>query len=130
MQASIYNIKPFDANYGTKIQFNWGGNLVFAYRCIIVDNDDPDLNNPIYDQYVTSMKLEHDLDPTKTEEGKSFYNNKKYIAYITVFDDKGNESELQTFGQLFQCIKTPIFEFINIANNGVINASSYTFQMK
>lgn len=130
MQASIYRIKPFDAKNGTTIKFSWSGNRAFGNRCIIVREDDSKMINPIYDNQIASMKLEHTIDLSKIKADNPLVNGEKYIAFITVFDEKGNESDIQSLGQLFLCLQTPTFEFINISNNEVIDSSSYDFQVK
>lgn len=123
MQASIYNIEPFDIEKGTTIKFSWTGNQVFGNRCIILDNE---TNEEVYNHYIDSYKLEHTLD---LSEVKGMVNGKKYVAFITVFDQDGNESDTQTMGQVFLCLKTPVFEFINVAEGQTLAASSYGFQL-
>lgn len=126
MQASIYTIEPFDANVGTTIRFAWSGNQAFGNRCIILDNE---TNEEIYNHYIDSFRLEHDIDLTQIIEGQSLTNGKKYIAFITVFDKDGNESELQSFGTLFLCLKTPEFAFSNVVQDQILASSKYNFQL-
>lgn len=126
MQASIYKIKPFDAEIGTTITFSWTGNQVFGNRCIILDNE---TNEEVYNYYIDSHKLEHTLDLSQISEGK-LINGKIYIAYITVYDKDGNESDRQTMGQIFLCLKTPIYNFTNIIEGQILDSSSYGFQLE
>lgn len=123
MQVSIYNIEPFDVNVGTTIKFSWTGNQVFGNKCIILDNE---TNEEVYNHYIDSYKLEHILDLSKI---KGMVNGKKYVAFITVFDQDGNESDLQTMGQVFLCLKTPEYKFINVTEGQTLAASSYGFQL-
>lgn len=125
MQASIYKIKPFDAEVGTTITFSWSGNQVFGNRCVILDNE---TNEEVYNYPIYSHKLEHTLDLSRVYEGK-LVNGKKYIAYITVYDKDGNESDRQTMGQIFLCLKTPEYSFTNVIEGQILDSSSYGFQL-
>lgn len=118
MQATIYNISPFDALIGTTIKFSWSGNQIFKNRCIIKNND---TNEIVYDKTIDSFKYEHPIDLTTA----TLKNGEKYNAYITVFDRENKESDIQSIGKSFLCLKTPIFTFNNISPNQVIAASSY-----
>lgn len=121
-QATIYKITPFDADLGYSIKFSWNGNQVFKNRCIIRENES---NNVIYDETVSSFKLEHNIDLSKSQ----LRNGGKYIAYITVFDKDGNESQIQPIGTPFLCLKKPIFQFSNIIDGQSISSSSYEFSL-
>ena len=114
---------------GTIIKFSWAGNQVKGNRCIIIDGDTMDFSKPIYDNYIESMRLEHQIDLRKIITGRQLVNGKQYLAYITVFDSNGTESEMQTVGKQFLCLKTPVFKFSNIKNDGssVVDSSSYEF---
>lgn len=120
MQATIYNITPFDASVGTTIRFAWNGNLVYHNRCIIRTNE---TNETVYDNKISSLKLEHTIDLSKA----SLQNGVKYRVYITVFDAYGNESDEQSVGQFCYCLKTPIFVFHNLEKDQTVENSSYNF---
>lgn len=122
IQATIYNISPFDAAIGTTIKFNWAGSQVFKNRCVIKDNAS---GATVYDNTVASFKLEHTIDLSKA----TLKNGSKYVAYITVFDKDDNESDLQSMGQIFLCLKTPVFKFKNIVDGQVLASSGYEFQL-
>ena len=108
MQASIYNIEPFDVAIGTTIKFSWTGNQVIKNKCIILDHD---TNTEVYNNVIDSYRLEHTLDLTKIN---GMVNGKKYVAFITVFDQYGDESDIQTSGRIFLCLKTPTYKFSNV----------------
>lgn len=120
MQATIYNITPFDATVGTTIRFGWNGNQIYKNRCIIKTNE---TNEVVYDKTIDSLKLEHTIDLTNA----SLQNGVKYVAYITVFDAYNVESDMQSVGQFFICLKTPIFTFSNLIENQTVENSSYNF---
>lgn len=122
MQVTIYKISPFDAEIGTTINFSWRGNQVFKNRCIIKDND---TNETVYDNTITSFKLEHSIDLTLA----TLINGRSYNAYITVFDEAGMESDIQSLGSPFICLKTPVFQFSNISDGQIIASSSYSFNL-
>lgn len=122
MQASIYKILPFDASLGTTIKFAWNGNQVLKNRCIIRENE---TNKLVYDNTITSYTLEHPIDLTRLKTALT--NGKKYNAYITVFDKSGIESDLQSPGSAFLCLKTPVFHFVQIEKTLV--SSTHTFSL-
>lgn len=123
MQAIIYNITPFDADIGTTIKFIWNGNQVFKNRCIIKKND---TNEIVYDNTVDSFKLEHEIDLSLA----NLINGQKYNVFITVFDKENNESDIQSLGMSCLCLKTPIFQFKDIADGQIIASSSYEFSLE
>lgn len=120
MQAIIYKILPFDAESGTTIKFMWNGNQVFKNRCIIKNNETTEI---VYDNTITSFKLEHTIDLSQV----TLENGVKYEAFITVFDRDNNESDIQPLGNSFICLKTPVFQFINLSEGQTIKSSSYEF---
>ncbi|MCI9636946.1 MAG: hypothetical protein HFG77_11235 [Hungatella sp.] len=122
MQATIYKITPFDADSGYSVKFAWNGNQVFKNRCIIRESESGKL---IYDQTVSSFKLEHNIDLSKSQ----LKNGGKYTAYITVFDKDGNESQIQPIGTQFLCLKKPVFQFSNAVDGQTIASSSYEFSL-
>lgn len=122
MQANIYQIIPFDAAVGTIIRFSWNGNQVFKNRCIIREDN---TNQIVYDNTVDNFKYEHIIDLSKA----TLENGMRYNAYITVFDKDNVESEIQQLGMPFLCLKTPVFEFVNIVDGQVIESSSYQFSL-
>lgn len=122
IQATIYSISPFDATIGTTIKFNWAGSQVFKNRCVIKDNAS---DETVYDNTIASFKLEHTIDLSKAK----LKNGSKYNAYITVFDKDDNESDLQSMGQIFLCLKTPVFNFKNVVDGQVLASSGYEFQL-
>lgn len=113
MQAIIYDISPFDASIGTTIKFSWNGNQFFKNRCILRENES---NTVVYDHTIETFKQEHNIDLAKA----TLQNGKKYNAYITVFDKENQESDLQSIGKSFLCLKTPVFTFSNIQHGGKI----------
>lgn len=123
MQASIYNIVPFDVSIGTTIKFSWTGNQVVKNKCIILDHE---TNTEVYNNVINSYRLEHTLDLSKIN---GMVNGKRYVAFITVFDQYGNESDIQTSGRVFLCLKTPIYKFSNVKEGDTLAASSYGFQL-
>ena len=123
MQAIIYQILPFDATVGATIKFKWDGNQVFKNRCIIRNND---TNEVVYDNTVESFKLEHVIDLSLA----TLINGQSYVAYITVFDQSGAESDIQPMGSQFLCLTTPIFRFSNVTDGQTISASSYAFALE
>lgn len=125
MQASIYNIEPFDVNVGTTIKFGWTGNRAVRNRCIIIDYE---TDVEVYDHCIDSYKLEHTIDLTHVN---GMVNGGKYVAFITVFDQYGNESDIQTKinGRVFLCLKTPTYKFSNVKDGDTLAASSYGFQL-
>lgn len=118
MQAAIYSIPPFDASIGTTIRFSWNGNQAFKNRCLIRDNE---TNATVYDNTITTFQFEHPIDITKAV----LENGKKYHVYLTVFDKNDVESDPQSTGTLFYCLKTPVFRFKNITDGQMLQASSY-----
>lgn len=124
MQAVIYKILPFDALIGTTIRFSWSGNQVFKNRCIIKNNE---TDVTVYDNTVPSFRLEHTIDLTKTI--LPLENGVKYKAFITVFDKNDRESDLQSLGTAFLCLKTPVLEFLDLTDGETIASSSYTFSL-
>lgn len=123
MQAIIYDISPFDASVGTIIKFSWNGNQFFKNRCVIRENES---NTIVYDNTIETFKQEHNIDLAKA----TLQNGKKYNAYITVFDKENQESDLQSIGKSFLCLKTPVFTFSNIQHGGKIESSSFKFELK
>lgn len=123
MQASIYKITPFDSSVGTTIKFSWSGNQAFKNRCIIRDNE---TNQVVYDNTIDSFKLEHPIDLTQAK----LVNGTKYLAYLTVFDSDGNESDIQSLGTAFLCLTTPTFQFSGLSDNQTISSSNYTFSLE
>lgn len=121
MQAQIYKITPFDASNGTTIKFAWYGNQAFKNRCIIKTNDTN--QTTVYDKTIETFKLEHTIDL----ESATLENGKTYLAYITVFDNEDNESDIQAIGEKFMCLKTPVFVFTNIIEDQVVSSSNYEF---
>lgn len=122
MQVVIHKISPFDALIETSIKFSWNGNQVFKNRCIIKENE---TNSVVYDNTVDSFKLEHVIDLSKA----TLENGKRYNAFITVFDKDGIESDIQSLGESFLCLKTPIFCFSDIIDGQSISSSSYEFHL-
>lgn len=122
MQASIYSILPFDASLGTTIKFAWNGNQVFKNRCIIKKND---TNEVVYDNTITSFKLEHEIELSKA----SFVNGERYHAFIIVYDKDNIASDIQSLGANFLCLKTPTFTFTNLSEGQVIATSAYDFNL-
>ena len=123
MQTTIYQIKPFDAEIGATIKFSWSGEQVFKNRCIIKDNETDVI---VYDNTISTFKMEHVIDLSKA----ALENGKRYNAYITVFDSKDVESDMQPIGQSFLCLKTPTFQFIGISDGQVLGSSTYNFQLE
>lgn len=122
IQATIYPITPIDAEVGGIIKFSWQGNQAFKNRCIIKENE---TNDVVYDKTIETFKYEHSIDLTVA----ALENGKKYNAFITVFDKDNNESDIQSIGASFLCLKTPSFSFGNISDDSVISSSSYTFTL-
>ena len=122
MQASIYNIPPFDAAIGTAIRFAWNGNQIFKNRCIIKNNETEEI---VYDHTIESFKYEHPVDLSLA----NLINGVKYNAFITVFDKDNLESDIQPVGKTFLCLALPLFRFTNLSEGQVISASSYTFNL-
>lgn len=115
--AIIHTISPFDATKGATIGFTWNGNQIYKVRCIIKENES---NSTVFDSTVDSMKQQFELGGTS-----GLSNGKYYIAYITVFDIDGTESEQQSIGTPFYCYTTPTFD-LSISENDVIKASVYS----
>lgn len=119
MQATIYKILPFDAAVGTTIKFNWTGNQALKNRCIIKNNDTGEV---VYDQTIVTRELSHTLLVSQS----SLENGVKYSAYITVFDKDNNESDIQSIGTQFLCLKTPTFQ-LSVTEGQVIESTSAAF---
>ena len=122
MQATIYPIDPFDASIGTTIKFNWNGDKINKNRCIIKDME---TNESVYDNTIFNemYKMEHTIDLSLA----NLVNGKKYYAYLTIVDVNGVESDLQTMGQPFLCLKTPEFRFENIVPGYTLQYSTGEF---
>lgn len=122
IQATIYPITPIDAEVGGIIKFSWQGNQAFKNRCIIKESD---TGTVVYDKTIETFKYEHSIDLTVA----TLVNGTRYDAYITVFDIDDVESDVQSLGEPFLCLKTPVFSFANITEGAVISSSSYTFAL-
>lgn len=123
MKGSIYSIAPFDASRGTTIRFSWNGNLAKGNRCTIYSNDD--MSSPIYNQQIDTYRLDHTIDLSKMEPGKSLINGNQYLVFITVIDINDEETELD--GSIFYCFSSPTFGFENISYGETINSVEYRF---
>lgn len=123
MQATIYNIIPFDAMIGTTVKFSWSGDQVFKNRCMIKDNG---TNETVYDNTIDDFKLEHHIDLSKA----NLVNGNSYNLFITVFDKNNVESDIQPLGSSFICLKTPTFNFTNIIDGQIISSSSCGFSLE
>ena len=127
MQASIYPITPFDATKGGTITFKWTGNQATANRCLIKNNKTQDI---IYNQTIDTFKLEHFVDPTKTENGQQFVNGEQYVAYIYVTYKESDENYVESEEsnlERFYCFADPEFGFTNIENGQVLDTTTYEF---
>lgn len=122
MQATIYPISPFDALNGATIKFGWNGERINKNRCIIRDAETNEIayDNTVYNEM---FKMEHVIDLSVA----SLKNGRKYYAYLTVIDMNNIESDIQTMGQPFICLKTPEFYFENIFTNYVLQSSNGEF---
>lgn len=117
MYATIHPISPFSAIAGTNIQFTWNGNQIFKVRCLIKDNESGDT---VYDNTVSMMKQYY---PLPSDSG--LVNGRYYVAFITVFDIDGVESDVQSIGTPFYCLSTPTFS-LSISDGDVIRSSTYS----
>lgn len=129
MQASIYPITPFDATKGGTITFKWTGNQAIANRCVIQNNK---TQTVVYDQTVSSFKLEHFVDPTLVNDGEQLVNGEQYVAYIYI-TYKENEQDVeseQSERQMFFCFADPEFGFTNIIDEQILNTTTYEFLFK
>lgn len=104
----IPTILPFDPNYAIKIEFVYNDNQAFKNRAVITNAD---TNAIIYDETITSMRLEHEMPANTLSPGK-------YYIQIQVFDEDGNSSLLSDM-TLFYCFITPTVYFRNITNGMV-----------
>jgi len=126
LQASIYPITPFDATKGGTITFKWTGNQAIANRCVIHNNK---TQTVVYDQTVSSFKLEHFVDPALVNDGEQLVNGEQYVAYIYIIY-KENEQEVESEPserQMFFCLADPEFRFTNIIDEQTLNTTTYEF---
>lgn len=116
MQAIIHKIEPFDAAAGTMVRFTWKGNQIFQVRCVVKENE---TGVTVYDQTVDSMK------PTfAIPVSSGLANGGYYVAYITVFDRDGVQSQIQNIGTPFYCFTAPQFS-LSISEGDIIRTSSF-----
>lgn len=116
MYAIIHSIAPFDSAQGTVIHFTWSGNQIYGVRCLIKQNE---TGEAVFDSTAPSMKQSFTV-PVNS----GLVNGCCYVAYITVLDVDGNESDLQNIGTPFYCFSTPSFA-LSIKAEDVIRSSTY-----
>lgn len=139
MQASILPIKPFDANTGTVINFEYQGNSVIAIRCIIKENTAEatvkyDGTYTISSDASGSNANIFSMTYTVPKASSSYLENGNwYNAFILVSEKKDTSgsyvwSEMQSVGESFKCIATPSFTFVDLPTE--ITKASHTFTLR
>lgn len=125
MYAVIHPIEPFDASKGTIINFTWKGNQIRQVHCIIKKNE---TGETVYDMTDTNqMKQEFNMIDTSKPDlspTSKLVNGEYYIAYITVIDSDGVESETQAIGTPFYCFSEPDFK-LSLNDSDIVRASTY-----
>lgn len=116
----LYSQSAFDATAPHQFTFNViGGGQVVRNQLIITNQD---TNQIIYNQVQTTYAFTH------TVPANVLTNGVYYSAYITTFDAQGNNS-VPSIPIQFYCYSTPYFSFSNIPTSGIIDNSSYNFQL-
>lgn len=115
-RPQIMRINPFDANKDYEITLSWLGNRAHANRIIIYDNE---TNEVVFDDTVSSFALTHTI-PAHTLQ-----NSKKYVIEAQTYDVENIPSAMSN-KVLFFTFATPDFYFKNLAENPLIDNSSFT----
>ncbi len=115
-RPQIMRINPFDANKDYEITLSWMGNRAHANRIVIYNNE---TNEVVFDDTVSSFALTHII-PAHTLQ-----NNKKYVIEAQTFDVENIPSAMSN-KVLFFTFATPDFYFENLAENPLIDNSSFT----
>ncbi|MEG0900161.1 MAG: hypothetical protein RSD67_05330 [Oscillospiraceae bacterium] len=111
----------FDSNQAHQFSFNvTGGQQVVENQLTIRNNA---TNVIVYQQTQTSFKFEHIVAPN------SLTNGTYYSATLVTYDAQHNVSPVSNAIQ-FYCYSQPKIEFINIPVSGVIENSSYSFEIQ
>lgn len=104
---SVISINAFDPRFEHVVEFIYMGNQSIKNRAVIYDNDN--LDTPVYDSVLSTLKLSHIIPANTLEVGK------QYIIQIQVFDADDNSSPLSD-EVLFHCYSTPQFTLNEFAN--------------
>lgn len=112
----LQKILPFDANYDYEISISWLGNRAYANRIIIYDYK---TNATVFDDKVTTFNLKHTI-PANT-----LTNAHQYIIQVQTFDVEDIASPLSD-KVMFYTFETPEFYFRDIAENSLIDNSTFT----
>jgi len=115
----LTNQSAFDSIYVHNFTFTWNGSQAFKNRLVIKKNSDDSI---IYDSVITTFQLYHTL-PLNTLINGTLYN-----AKLSVFDINNVESSFSNT-ILFYCYSSPVFYFSNIAEEQVIQNSSFLAQL-
>ena len=129
-KPSILRILPFDAEAEYIVQMNYTGNLPYSNKITIYDAATLEvIPNPtdeidyVYTDTVQSHIFRHTI-PAKT-----LVNGKKYAIDCQMFDSNGTPSAISD-KVYFYCFKKPVFEFINLKDEGVVQNSIITLDIK
>lgn len=116
----LHTTPAFDATEAHKFTFYVrGGDVVVANKLTIKNNV---TLAEIYSQKQVTFSAEHIL-PANTLQNGTYYQ-----AYLTTFNAKDEESTQSNIIQ-FHCYTTPSFNFSNIPADGVIQNSSFNFEV-
>lgn len=111
----VNKINTFDPALSYVFSFSFSGNQSRSNRLVITDND---TNQIVYDNTVTTMRLEQIL-PAGTLSA-----NKQYSAQFQSIDSNNEISPISDKAY-FYCVSTPIFQFTNAIST--IENSAYEF---
>lgn len=114
----LLNMAAFDATQQSIFRFNVvGGDQVVKNRLVIRNNS---TDTSVYDEEQTTFRFEH-IVPANTLTNGTYYN-----ATVYTFNNSDTSSAASNTIQ-FYCYTTPVLEFTNISESGVVNNSSYSF---
>lgn len=116
----LHTTPAFDATESHKFTFYVrGGDVVIANKLVIKNNA---TLAEVYSRKQVTYSAEHTL-PADTLQNGVYYQ-----AYLTTFNTKDEESTQSNIIQ-FHCYTAPSFNFSNIPSDGVVQNSSFDFEV-
>ena len=116
----LYSIPAFDATESYIFTFNViGGDQVVKNKLVITDQDNDQI---VYQGTQITFSFNHTLSSNVLTNGHY------YSAYIITYNTLDEESQPSN-GIQFYCFTTPSFSFNNFPVSGVVNNSSFRFEV-
>lgn len=118
-QPILPEIYSWDSIKDKSITFSYSGNQVFKNQVVIRDNI---TNTIVYDQTQVTFQLKHVIAATTLANG-NYYN-----LQLRVFD-KDDVPSPYSKTEIFCCLASPTFSFLNLTENQIIQNSFFQAQL-